>query len=201
MKPLDRPFSIVKGLYEPEEVAGITAAIMPVIGREDLYANKARGTIWFHTISPIFGGRCFTPIIQHMFEYTLGPCRFVHDKQQCVSLLAGEGLRGTIWHQEAATIPENSLVCWINLSPSAGAEKPGLSFVDKKFTEIIPTFFNDYAEESAAKDDEMPKTGWPIVSPVLEAGDAVFFDRYTIHRTNPVGSGIRIALKFTATKV
>jgi ectoine hydroxylase-related dioxygenase (phytanoyl-CoA dioxygenase family) len=39
--------------------------------------------------------------------------------------------------------------------------------------------------------------GWRIETPVFEPGDAVFFDRYTLHGTSVVGTKTRYSVKIT----
>lgn len=204
MLPLpDNGHIMVRGLVNPLLCETLNDIIRPHVGNLDSYANKLRGTIHYRSISPRLFSLVLTPEIQDTFHKYLGRYTILDNKQQSVVLLAGSHLRGTIWHQEAATVPEDSMICWVNLTAEAGAVMPGLQMVGKRFTEIVPTFFNDYAEESAEKEDEMPKTGWPISSPVFGIGDGVFFDRYTIHRTfipKDVG-GTRVSFKITAKSV
>jgi len=92
------------------------------------------------------------------------------------------------WHQDGAFMGSdiNSLNMWLPLSRCGGdTGAPGLDIVPYRFTHTVPTGTEGAAFKwSIAPDikalnmpDHMP------VSPEFNAGDALFFDHFSLHRT------------------
>lgn len=89
------------------------------------------------------------------------------------------------WHQDGAFMGEvRSLNLWLSLS-RCGDEAPGLEVVPRRLDHLvktggegtmIPNQVSPATAEEAAGD-------MPIVSPIFEPGDAVFFDELFLHQT------------------
>lgn len=89
------------------------------------------------------------------------------------------------WHQDGAFMGEvRSLNLWLSLS-RCGDEAPGLEMVPRRLDHLvktggegtmIPNQVSPATAEEAAGD-------MPIVSPIFEPGDAVFFDELFLHQT------------------
>lgn len=89
----------------------------------------------------------------------------------------------TSWHQDGAFLGADihTLNLWIALS-DCGETASGLDIVAKRFNGIVPT--GAYFDWDVAEDVVTEQRGdKPIVSPVFEPGDAVFFDQFLLHRT------------------
>jgi hypothetical protein len=91
------------------------------------------------------------------------------------------------WHQDGAFMGDiRSLNLWLSLS-RCGDEAPGLDIVPRRLDHLVPTgtegtylptqVSQQVAEEAAAAGDV------PIISPIFEPGDALFFDELFLHQT------------------
>lgn len=104
------------------------------------------------------------------------------------------GKSGTDLHQDGAFLGEGirTVSCWISLShcgPNTG--RPGLDLIPRRFDTILA------GGEKAAFPWSLPEEvaldaacGAPIIGPVFEPGDAMFFDERLPHRTS-VGSDLK----------
>jgi hypothetical protein len=92
----------------------------------------------------------------------------------------------TSWHQDGAFLGEDvhTVNLWIALS-DCGETASGLDVVGKRFDSIVATGTEGaYFEWDVAPTVvEAERGDSPIVSPVFEPGDAVFFDQFLLHRT------------------
>lgn len=90
------------------------------------------------------------------------------------------------WHQDGAFLGADvhTLNLWIALS-DCGESASGLDIVGKRFDDIVPTGTpGAYFDWDVAPDVvERERGDSPVVSPVFEPGDAVFFDQFLLHRT------------------
>jgi hypothetical protein len=93
---------------------------------------------------------------------------------------------GTNWHQDGAFLGEGirTVNCWLALS-HCGDDAPGLDIVPKRLDRILTTgtegaifdwSVGEGVVERAAEDA-------PVIRPIFEAGDALFFDERFLHRT------------------
>jgi hypothetical protein len=93
---------------------------------------------------------------------------------------------GTNWHQDGAFLGQGirTVNFWLTLS-HCGDDAPALDIVPRRMHEILPTgtegaifdwSVGDAVVERVARDA-------PIMRPVFEPGDAVFFDERFLHRT------------------
>lgn len=93
---------------------------------------------------------------------------------------------GSSWHQDGAFLgaEKHALNLWIALS-DCGERASGLDIVARRLDHIVPTgtpgAFFDWDVAPDVVDRE--RGDQPIVSPVFQAGDAVFFDQYLLHKT------------------
>jgi hypothetical protein len=90
------------------------------------------------------------------------------------------------WHQDGAFLGEDkhTLNLWVALS-DCGETASGLDMVARRFDRIVQTgtegAYFDWDVSQQVVDAE--RGDRPVVSPVFQAGDAVFFDQFLLHRT------------------
>jgi Phytanoyl-CoA dioxygenase (PhyH) len=92
---------------------------------------------------------------------------------------------GGAWHQDGAFMGEvRSLNLWLALS-RCGDVAPGLDIVPRRLEEFAPTQTDEamlsYQVSQRKAEDAAGDT--PIVRPVFEPGDALFFDEKCLHQT------------------
>ena len=90
------------------------------------------------------------------------------------------------WHQDGAFLGEGvgTLNLWIALS-DCGESASGLDIVAKRFDRIVPTGTEGayFDWDVSPAEVETSRGSSPVVSPVFQPGDAVFFDHFLLHRT------------------
>ena len=140
-----------------------------------------------------------TKELEVAFKHLLGDHELLVRRHRSVILLARYGTRSTVWHQEIETVPGDHLTAWVNLTNGAGVDCPGLGFIVKKFNERIPEFVRDNDNLEASEKTARDNIEWPVVYPEFGAGDVIFFNSYTIHRSHVTAemSNKRIAYKLT----
>ena len=140
--------------------------------------------------------------IDAVFKDYCGNYDLLKGQWESIFLFADNGLKPTVWHQECETVPEHTLIAWVALS-DCGVDAPGLSVVLKQLGHRHPIFMPDDVRMTKAKDELLAENGWPVITPGFKAGDAVFLNRYTIHRTHitPEMTKRRLAYKVTAVHV
>ena len=92
------------------------------------------------------------------------------------------------WHQDGAFMGEgiNSLNMWIAANHCGGESgAPGMDLLPQRLTEILSegegeAIFDWSVSDHAMKTSQSNNT---IIAPVFEAGDALFFDHFLLHRT------------------
>lgn len=73
---------------------------------------------------------------------------------------------------------------WLALSPCGGDRpSPGLDLVPKRFDEIVHTGDGGSYFYWTVGDDTVRGEGMEVVRPTFDAGDAILFDEYLLHRT------------------
>lgn len=97
------------------------------------------------------------------------------------------GKSGTDFHQDGTFLGDGirTVDCWISLSHCGpGTGRPGIDLVPRRFDSILvdddstfPWSLTEAAVRAAA-------LGSPILGPVFEPGDALFFDEHLPHRTS-----------------
>ena len=92
---------------------------------------------------------------------------------------------GGAWHQDGAFMgPVRSVNLWLSLS-RCGDEAPGLDILPRRLEQILATGTEGAALTWTISDTEVREAGagQPIVRPIFEPGDALFFDELFLHRT------------------
>ena len=92
------------------------------------------------------------------------------------------------WHQDGSFMGKgiNSINLWIPLTACGGdTQAPGLDVVPYRFKEVVPTGVDgaifDWSVGSHSPALNIP--GHLPISPEFAAGDALFFDHFSLHRT------------------
>ena len=92
------------------------------------------------------------------------------------------------WHQDGAFMGEgiNSLNMWIAANHCGGdSGAPGMDLLPQRLTEILGAGKGEAVFDWSVSDQAM-KTSQStnaVIAPVFEAGDALFFDHFLLHRT------------------
>jgi hypothetical protein len=92
---------------------------------------------------------------------------------------------GGAWHQDGAFMGDvRSLNLWLSLS-RCGDEAPGLDIVPRRLDRFAETGTDEamLSYQVSQRAAEAAAGGVPIVRPVFEPGDAVFFDEMCLHQT------------------
>jgi uncharacterized small protein (DUF1192 family) len=88
------------------------------------------------------------------------------------------------WHQDGFFMGDvRSLNLWLSLS-RCGDEAPGLDIVPRRFQEYLASTGADaldYTISSARVEQAAGET--PVIRPIFEPGDAIFFDERFLHQT------------------
>jgi Phytanoyl-CoA dioxygenase (PhyH) len=104
---------------------------------------------------------------------------------QKTTLRKAEPHVGGAWHQDGAFMGDvRALNLWLSLS-RCGDESPGLDIVPRRLDHIVATATDDAVldyQVSQAKAEEAAGDK-PIVRPIFEPGDALFFDELFLHQT------------------
>lgn len=93
---------------------------------------------------------------------------------------------GTDWHQDGAFLGRaiRTVNVWIALS-RCGDVAPGLDIVSRRYDEIVETGTEGAVFPWAVSPQKVEESaeGAPIARPTFEAGDALLFDHFCLHRT------------------
>jgi hypothetical protein len=93
---------------------------------------------------------------------------------------------GTNWHQDGAFLGEEirTVNVWLTLS-HCGDTAPGLDVVARRFDRLAETGTSGALFDWSVGEEVVERVadGAPILRPVFEAGDALFFDNMFLHRT------------------
>ena len=104
---------------------------------------------------------------------------------QKTTLRKAEPQVGGAWHQDGAFMGEvRALNLWLSLS-RCGDESPGLDVVPRRLDDLVAagtegTFLSYQVSQQNAED---AAGDTPIVRPIFEPGDALFFDELCLHQT------------------
>lgn len=98
-----------------------------------------------------------------------------------------EGLDGSDWHQDGAFLGASirTVNVWLTLSP-CGEDASGLELVGRRLPYILQggthgAWFPWSVGPGLV--EMLAEGGTPVLSPVFEAGDALLFDQFMLHRT------------------
>ncbi len=107
------------------------------------------------------------------------------------------------WHQDGAFMGPGlrALNLWVALTACGGeAPVPGLDVVPRAFPEFVETGTRGAKLDTFVGPELVAELAVdsPVVRPVFEPGDAIFFDDHTLHATgtSPGMAGDRIAIEF-----
>lgn len=104
---------------------------------------------------------------------------------QKTTLRKAEPHVGGAWHQDGAFMGDvRALNLWLSLS-RCGDESPGLDIVPRRLDHIVATTTDEAVlsyQVSQSKAEEAAGDK-PIVRPIFEPGDALFFDELFLHQT------------------
>ncbi|MDQ1461686.1 MAG: hypothetical protein QOI08_3170 [Actinomycetota bacterium] len=93
---------------------------------------------------------------------------------------------GTNWHQDGAFLGQGirTVNCWLALS-HCGEDAPGLDIVPKRLDSILPTGTEGAIFDWSVGEAVVHRAagGAPVLRPIFEPGDALFFDERFLHRT------------------
>ncbi len=93
---------------------------------------------------------------------------------------------GTNWHQDGAFLGHDirTVNVWLTLT-RCGQDAPGLDIVPSRMPEILPTGTEGALFDWSVGDGVVERVAAqaPVQRPVFQAGDAILFDDYFLHRT------------------
>lgn len=102
------------------------------------------------------------------------------------------------WHQDGAFLGSatRTVNTWIALTP-CGIDAPGIDMVVHAFDDIVPTGTDGAPFPWSVGDAVVERLGMPVERPVFEAGDALFFNQMSLHRSGiePTMTCERIAIE------
>jgi hypothetical protein len=146
-------------------------------------------------------------ISEHLLELyaSVGIKKIVADylgEAPCLSALKWVLRRPTLptnrdgWHQDGAFMNKgiNSLNMWISANHCGGESgAPGMDLLPQRLTEILgagegEAVFDWSVSDHAMKNSQSKNA---IIAPIFEAGDALFFDHFLLHRTQYGNNFIR----------
>ena len=157
------------------------------------YVSKKGGVMSSSILSEDLRRARVTLEIQAGFRSILEGDGFVHDDGKSISglyLTSKHFIYTHPWHQDVSpTFQDYGACAWVAVN-DCGVSAPGLSFVLNNPGKAIEGDVSAFAEQ------------WPVISPAFRAGDAVFFDKFSVHATyrTPEMTSDRVAYKVTATR-
>jgi hypothetical protein len=92
---------------------------------------------------------------------------------------------GGAWHQDGYFMgPVRALNLWLSLS-RCGDEAPGLDIVPRRLDDYLATGTEGADLKWTISDQKVDEVaaGAPVIRPIFEPGDALFFDELFLHRT------------------
>jgi hypothetical protein len=98
------------------------------------------------------------------------------------------------WHQDGSFMGQaRALNMWLPLS-RCGDEAPGLDFVPRRLEDFVETQTDEAVVDAhiSQRAAERAAGDTPIVRPVFEPGDALFFDGMLLHQTGSDSSMPRV---------
>jgi hypothetical protein len=211
---------IVRGLFDPEPAAALTAEIDRAI--ESSKNGKGHGFFEPLPVEELQGNRAVTMSTGTLL---LADCPRV--AFQLLSLYESAGLEGIIggylnerpalsadkttlrkagpsepggWHQDGKFLGDvNSLNLWVSLS-HCGDTAPGLDLVPRRLSEIVEAGVGPGGLDAITVPHERAEElagELGVARPIFEPGDAIFFDHMNLHRTaaDPAMTGTRYAVE------
>ena len=103
-----------------------------------------------------------------------------------VPVMETDGVFQPNWHQDGAFLGQGirTINFWLTLT-HCGDTAPGLDVVPRRMDEILPTGTDDALFDWSVGEGLVARVAEesPVVRPIFEAGDALFFDERFLHRT------------------
>lgn len=178
--------AIWRGLLAPEIVQQVIAPAAESLQHQDAYVSLKYAVLKLGILPAQLQARLFPLHISAVFDAAIPDYEFPIRELY----LTHKGFyMPHAWHQDAnATNQRYHFMCWI-AATHCGENSPGLSFAVGNPGRYIGGDIDDWV------------TGARIISPVMAPGDAVFFDSFSIHKTNitPEMTLDRVAIKFGVT--
>lgn len=194
---------VVRGLFDAVVVSHVGDALSAEYAKVDRGGGSESARISVRD----WGGFSLTEVRDSIQRFIAMVERAVEPYVGCAPVLGDEssirrhlvGARYVAWHIDAdaaGTFPHDPCFnVWVPFVP-VGIELPSLQFAvgSSRVMRKIPLLPAAQAE----RDDAWVRARFKnIISPALEVGDAVIFDHYTLHRTQPVrGTATRMSGEF-----
>jgi hypothetical protein len=159
-----RRSSAVAGRQWIKEGGGVLAADAPAVAFEMLELFRAAD------LAPLIDGYMGEPALISVHKTTLRK--------------AAPSVPGA-WHQDGAFMgPVRSLNLWLSLS-RCGDVAPGLDLVPRRLDHLVATQTDDALLDMQVSQRKAEEAAGdtPIVRPIFEPGDALFFDEMFLHQT------------------
>lgn len=183
----ERGLAIWRGLVAPRVCEQMLIPVTRHAPYAANYVSLKYGVLHMNVLPVSVQQACVVPEIAHTFALALGSCEMV--AREIYLTMPGMFLPHD-WHQDAnETNIVYHFMVWVACTP-CGVDAPGLSFAVGN----PGRFLGGNAE--AAKYSQ----AHPNIEPVMQPGDAIFFDTHSVHKTNVVArmDKSRIAFKFAA---
>lgn len=187
----ERGFAVLRGAVPAATVRLALARIHNARDEPSMWANTARGTMQRRVLGD---AATVTEPMRAVFD-AMAPGWRVVDEDSPV-FVASADYRGTGWHQDACVNRKPSIMAWVALTP-CGEHDPGMDLIAHGVDRPLQRFLNEKAGPDA-KNTMVRVAGWTVASPVFAPGDALFFNSYSIHRTQKL-PGRRVSYKITVT--
>lgn len=190
--------AIWRGLIPTVLIRDVLDKVIPKLEDKAAYASLSRGTMNIEMLGTDLIKRLMTPDVVGTFGLMLQSGFIISALESCV-FIAADNFTPTVWHQDACVNRLKSAIVWVAMA-ECGVTAPGISFALRKPDGEVPVFLHDNFDSAETKNQLMAETGWPVITPVFQPGDAVFFNSYSIHKTHvtPDMSKVRAAFKLTA---
>lgn len=119
--------------------------------------------------------------LRHLVERYLGEAPLLSAHK--TTLRKADPALGGAWHQDGAFMGEvRALNLWLSLS-RCGDEAPGLDIVPRRIDHVVVDQEAMLHVEATRRKVHEVAGATPIVRPIFEPGDALFFDELCLHQT------------------
>ena len=193
--------SVWRGSFPLDLAAACLEAIAARYQDETSFVTQRRGVMKPETLPPHLRDRIVTPEIADAFRRMLGGEFQLEDGHSPIFLVHAGLPRVWTWHQDASVMPSPCASAWIPLTP-CGYQKaaPGLEFALSPKRAPHPVLFGESIVNARFKEDVVKEQGFDICIPALDAGDVLYFDSFSIHRTHvaPAMDKVRAAIRLSA---
>lgn len=192
--------AVWRGLMPSPTIAKLIDCVQRHRNNLPAYYSFQKGVLGAGVVEQPLGNVC--PALTTAFRQVLGAEPQFH-MDDCAFFISTPQFQPYVWHQDGPYIPPESILAWVALN-DCGIVAPSLTFALGHPRGWLFTKADTHLNlDKQSADAIFAETGLPTVDLVLRAGDVVFFDGFSIHRTNrrPEMTGHRIAFKLAAFKV